>query len=344
MPKTGFAALSGRRPTQKDVALVVGVSQATVSMVLNNQDLGAVPAHTRARIEAAAMKLGYVPNRTAQMLRASRTMSLACVVPDITNPFYPGLVRGVQLAARPAGYDVLIFDTDGTADGERRALDWLLQGRADGMLGTFFHLRVPDLAELVRRGIAVARLENRGKPGGRLPIDSVFIDNAAAAAEMTRLLISRGHRQIALIAGELGPGGERAAGYGTAMRAAGLVPDLVADPEFTEAGGYRCMQQLLRRRRRVTAVFGASDLLAIGAMDAARRAGLAIPGDVAIAGFDDIPAAKLLMPALTTIRQPDQRLGALAVEILIRRLQPHGLAHDGEGHCLPYEIILRDSV
>lgn len=336
---------SARRPTQKDVARAAGVSQAAVSIVLTRQDGDALPAATRARIEAAAHALGYVPNRTAQMLRNARTMSLACVVPDITNPFYPGLVRGLQHGAWPAGYDVLIVDTDGTKEGEQRALNWLLQGRADGVVGTFFHLRVPDLAELVRRGIAVARVESRRKPNGPLPIDNLFIDNVAAAAAMTRLLIARGHRRIALIAGTLGPGSERTTGYTAAMRDAGLTPDVLSDAEFTEAAGRRSMQRLLcRRRARVSAVFGASDLIAIGAMDAVRAAGLAIPGDIAIAGFDDIPAAKLLMPALTTIRQPEQDMGALAARILIQRLQASGLDRDGESHELPYKIVLRQSV
>ncbi|MFI5002241.1 MAG: LacI family DNA-binding transcriptional regulator [Reyranellales bacterium] len=339
------ARLAERRPTQKLVASAAGVSQAAVSIVLNNPDCPALRPGTRARIQKVARELGYVPNRPAQMLRAAQSQTLACVIPDITNPFYPGLVRGLQSIAGPAGYDVLIYDTYGVEERERRALEWLLHGRADGVVGTFFHLRVPDLAELLRHRIAVARLENREKPLGDLPLDNIFIDNAAAAAAMTRLLVERGHRHIALIAGELGPGGQRALGYMRVMREAGLDPDIVTDREFTEAGGKRCMQRLLRRRRgKVSAVFGASDLLAIGAMAAIREAGLAIPSDVAVAGFDDIPAAKLLMPALTTVRQPEQEIGALAAEILIGRLRPNGLQAPGGNHRLPFEIVLRASV
>ena len=230
------------RPTQKHVAEAAGVSQAAVSIVLNDPATPAVPPATRERIQQAARVLGYVPNRTAQLLRAARSMTLACVVPDITNPFYPGLVRGrAGGAARGSGYDVLIYDTDGAAEGERRALDWMLRGRADGIVGTFFHLRASDLAELVRHRIAVVRLENRQRPVGDVAIDNLFIDNSAAAAEMTRLLISRGHRRIALITGKLGPGQQRADGYTVAMADAGLTADIVMDEEFSEAGGRRCM-------------------------------------------------------------------------------------------------------
>jgi LacI family transcriptional regulator len=271
-------------------------------------------------------------------------MTLACVIPDITNPFYPGFVRGVQQVAGPAGYDVMITDTDGTEAGERKALAWLRQGRADGVVGTFFHLSATDLAALSRLGIAVVRLENRAKPGGALPIDSVCIDNGAAAAALTGLLLARGHRRIALIAGALGPGDQRVAGYTAAMRAAGLRPDVLRDPDFSAAAGQRCTARLLRRRLRPTAVFGANDLLAIGAMTELRNVGLAIPTDVAVAGFDDIAAAALVMPGLTTVRQHEQALGAAGAEMLVARLAPGGMTGPGQVRCLAYEIIERGSV
>src|ERR1700737_13824 len=146
------------RPTQKDIAVAAGVSQAAVSMVLNKTETPSVPAATRARILKLAGEFGYHPNHPARMLRSARTMALACVIPDITNPFYPGLVRGLQSVAASAGYDVLIFDTDGRAEGEERATNWLLQGRADGVVGTFFHLRVPKLTTLARKGIPIVTL------------------------------------------------------------------------------------------------------------------------------------------------------------------------------------------
>jgi LacI family transcriptional regulator len=331
------------RPTQKDIALAAGVSQAAVSLVLNKAETPSVPAVTRARILKVAGELGYQPNHPARMLRSARTMTFACVIPDITNPFYPGLVRGLQTVAAPAGYDVLIYDTDGRPEGEARAIDWLLQGRADGVVATFFHLRVPQLAVLARNGIPLVRLESQHKPDGPLAIDSVYIDNVEAAAAMTRFLIARGHRRIAMIQAEFGPSKRRALGYSSVMREAGLSPEFVTDSAYSEESGARAMKRLLAgKRNRPTAVFGASDVLALGAMEEARNAGLSIPGDIAIAGFDDIPVAKLL--GLTTVRQPELDLGALAAKTLIKRLLPGGLRSPGRSHELKFEIMTRSSV
>jgi LacI family transcriptional regulator len=342
-PGSGHDKRTRARPTQKDIAVAAGVSQAAVSLVLNKSETPSVPAATRARILKLAGEFGYQPNHQARMFRRARTMALACVIPDITNPFYPGLVRGLQSVAAPAGYDVLIFDTDGRPEGEARAVNWLLQGRADGVVATFFHLRIPELTVLATKGVPLVRLESQHKLEGPLPIDSVYIDNREAAAAMTRYLIARGHRRIAMILAEFGPSKRRALGYGSVMREAGLAPEFVTDSGYSEESGARAMQELLTRKRdKVTAVFGASDVLALGAMQAARNAGLAIPGDIAIAGFDDIPAAKLL--DLTTVRQPEFDLGALAASTLVRRLQPGGLEFPGKSHELKFEIMKRSSV
>ena len=329
------------RPTQRDIAIAAGVSQAAVSMVLNKAETPSVPAATRARILKLAGELDYQPNHPARMLRSARTMALACVIPDIANPFYPGLVRGLQSVAAAAGYDVLIFDTDGRAEGEERATNWLLQGRADGVVGTFFHLRVPQLTTLARKGIPIVRLESQHKPKGPLPIDSVYIDNAEASAAMTRHLIERGHRRITMILAEVGPSARRAFGYAAAMRAAGLTPEYVTDSWYSEQSGARAMREVLSARDRATAVFCANDMLALGAMVEARAAGLSVPDDIAIAGFDDIPAAKLL--GLTTVRQPEFDLGALAAKTLLGRLQPGGLEAPGASLELKFEILKRSS-
>jgi LacI family transcriptional regulator len=330
------------RPTQKDIALAAGVSQAAVSLVLNKSETPSVPDATRARILKLAGEMQYQPHHPARMLRRARTMALACVVPDITNPFYPGLVRGVQSVATPAGYDVLMFDTDGREEGEARAVNWLLQGRADGVVGTFFHLRIPQLSTLGGQGVPIVRLESRQKAGTDLPIDSVYIDNAEASAAMTRYLIERGHRRITMILAEVGPSQQRALGYASVMRAAGLVADVVTDSRYSEESGVRAMSEVLaRKRNRPTAVFGANDMLAVGAMVCARDAGLSIPDDIAIAGFDDIPAARLL--GLTTVRQPEFDLGALAAHTLVERLSPGGLKPRGQSLELKFEIMKRSS-
>jgi LacI family transcriptional regulator len=322
------------RPTQKDIALAAGVSQATVSIVLNKAETSAVPAATRERILKLAGDLGYQPSHTARTLRSARTMTLACIVPDITNPFYPGLVRGLQTTAAPAGYAVLIYDTDGTLEGERRALDWLQQGRADGAVGVFYHFRAPDLSDAMRSALPLVLLGRHPERRSGPPIDSVFIDNVAAAAAMTRWLIGRGHRRIALIVAEYGPTRIRAEGYEAVMREAGLEPRLLV--------GVPALRELLMRGGdRPTAVFGANDMMAIGAMQVARDMGLSIPGDLAIVGFDDIPTANLL--GLTTVRQPELELGALAARTLMERLQPGGMQQAPKDLELAYEIVERSS-
>ena len=331
------------RPTQKDIALAAGVSQATVSIVLNRAETSAVPVPTRERILRLAGEIGYRPSHPARTLRNARTMTLACIVPDITNPFYPGLVRGLQATAAPAGYAVLIYDTDGTPEGERRALGWLQQGRADGAVGMFYHFRAADLTDVARGNLPLVLLGRQSVRRGGPPIDSVFIDNVAASAAMTRLLIRRGHRRIAMIVAGFGPSQVRAEGYGKVMREAGLAPQLVVDNAHSAEAGVRAMRALLAQGGdRPTAVFGANDMIAIGAMQAAREAGLSIPGDVAIVGFDDIPTANLL--GLTTVRQPELELGALAARTLIERLQPEGSRTASRSLELDFEIVERSSV
>ncbi|MBS0221236.1 MAG: LacI family DNA-binding transcriptional regulator [Proteobacteria bacterium] len=328
------------RPTQKDIAVAAGVSQATVSIVLNKVATTSVPVATRERILKLAGEFGYQPNHPARILRSARTMTLACVVPDITNPFYPGLVRGLQTTAAPAGYAVLIYDTDGRPEGEKRALDWLQQGRADGAVGMFYHHRATDLAGVARRTLPLVLLGRQAAHRGP-PIDSVFIDNVAASAAMTRWLIRRGHRRIAMIVAEYGPSRPRAEGYEKVMREAGLTSQLFVDTAYSAEAGVRAMQALLKEQDRPTAVFGANDMLAIGAMQAARDAGLVVPDDIAIVGFDDIPTADLL--GLTTVRQPEFELGALAARTLMDRLQSGGMTPAAKNLELAFEIVERSS-
>lgn len=330
------------RPTQKDIAAAVGVSQAAVSMVLNKAETPSVPSETRKRILKVAGELGYQPHHAARTLRSARTLTLASVVPDITNPFYAGVVRGLQTTAAPAGYDVLIYNTDGRPEGEQRALKWLQQGRADGVVGMFYHLRPSDFGTLARYKLPMVLF---GQPSGKrtvLPVDYMFMDNVEAAAAMTRLLIGKGHRRIAMILTEFGPSRRRAIGYQAVMRDAGLEPRLVIDQTSSPEAGVRAMESLLAEGdARPTAVFGANDVLAIGAMRAARDAGLSIPSDMAIAGFDDVPTAGLL--GLTTVRQPDFELGAWAAKALIERLKPGGLEPPSRNLEWTFEIVERIS-
>lgn len=331
-----------RRPTQRDIAVATGMSQTAVSLVLNRVEPCTVSEDARQRILQAAQRLGYVPNRMARNLQSARTHTLACIVPDITNPTYPALIRGFQSAADAAGYDTMIFDTDGTPERERRALQWLAQGHVDGVLATFFHVDEAELLEIVRGGLAIVQVVSQAyKPSGE--IDKVYIDNAAAAKAMTQVLIDKGHERIAMLSCPMGPGAERQRGFQAAMRKARLSPSFIAVDDFTQAEGARAMAAELAGDFPYSAVFAANDLLAIGAMAALRTAGRRIPEDVAVAGFDDIPAAQLLLPALTTVRRSEQAMGRFAADLLIARLDGPDANRPGRGFEQPFQLVLRDS-
>jgi LacI family transcriptional regulator len=331
-----------KKATQWDVARRAGVSQATVSIVLGGSSALSIRPRTSERVIQVARDLGYAPNRSAQALRTRRTRTIAVAVPDICNPFFPSLLKGVQTIADRAGYDVMMVNTDGAAEHERRFLSWSLDGRVDGIVGVFFTLRAEDFEPLVALGIGVVRIESTRKAEGELPIDNIYVDNRAAAAAATRYLLDRGHRRIAMIAGPGGPQAERAAGYALALGERGLAPDIVGGAEFSEQGGRRAAAALIERAERPTAIFAANDLMAIGALGALREHGLTVPDDVAVVGFDDIFVARLVTPSLTTVSQFQHDIGVAAAETLLARLRGAATTR-GATREMPFRLIERDS-
>jgi LacI family transcriptional regulator len=334
--------LSGRRATQRDVAKLAGVSQASVSMVMSGGASPALSAETWERITKAAAELGYTPNRFAQALKTNRTMTIACIVPDITNPFYPSLMRGIQLITDGLNYDVIAVNTDGTVERERHFLDWSRQGRVDGIIGVFFNLRASDFKPLVDAGVPVVRIESSKKRGGSLAIDDIFVDSRAAAFDVTKYLIDRGHRQISMVAGRGGPQAVRIDGYKAALAEAGLEPDVVLDEAFNEEGGVRAATAILGGEFKPTAIFAANDLMAIGVMQALRDGKIDIPGEIAVVGFDDISAAKLVTPSLTTVAQFQYQMGVKAAQILMERLRG-STPSAGTTLEMPYSLVERGS-
>ena len=333
-----------KQPTQADVARRAGVSQATVSYVLNNNTVIAVPADTRQRIQDAVRELGYIPDRAARSLRTRKTYTLAGIIPDITNPFYPAFERGIQDLADQHGYDLIMYNTDGSAAKERKSLRSVQQGQVDGLIAVLFHLNAQDLLPLLDMNIAVVRLEATPKRAGAAPIDNLYVDNIAAAQRAVEYLIGKGHRRIGMLAGQRGPGENRVLGYRSALDAQQLPinSDLIRSSDFTVFGGSQSMRELLALPERPTAVFAANDLMAMGAMNAIRAAGLRIPQDIAVIGFDNIPAAELVSPALTTVTQFQEQLGRRAAQMLLERFD--GSAPEG-GRCeeMPADLIIRES-
>jgi LacI family transcriptional regulator len=220
------------------------------------------------------------------------------------------------------------------------------QGRVDGVIGVFFHITTRDLVALLDRGIAVVRLEAKKKEASKydLPLDNLYVDNVAAARTAVDYLIGRGHSRIGMLDGQLGPGQARVLGYHQALAQHGIDmdEDLIRDGDFREDGGYRAMRELLGLSPRPTAVFAANDMMAMGALLAVREAGLVVPRDVALAGFDDTPITKLVTPSLTTVTQFQEELGRRAAEMLFERLAGTVPEH-GRNEEMPYELIVRES-
>jgi LacI family transcriptional regulator len=326
------------------VARLAAVSQPVVSYVLSGDSRAPVAAETRQRVLAAIASLGYVPDHSARSLRRRRTFTLACVIPDITNPFYPAFQRGVQDAADLLGYDVLTYNTDGDPEKEARCLRSIQQGRVDGVVAVLFHQTAVALRDLLDRGIFVVRFEAARKAAGLWPIDNLYVDNAAAARAVIVHLIERGHSRIGVITGRKGPRPARLFGYLHALTEHGIELDdhLVREGDFQESGAQRAMRELLTLPVPPTAVFAVNDLMAIGAVVAIREAGLRIPEDISVAGFDDIVASRFTTPALTTVAQHPERLGRRAAEMVLERLK--GMVPDhGRSEEMPYELVIRDS-
>lgn len=339
-------SIGRRRPTQADVARQANVSQALVSYVLTGKANIAVPPETRKRVEEAASALGYVPHKMARGLRTSKTNTIALVIPDIMNPFYPAFGRGVQDAADARGYDVVMYNTDGVATKERRCLQSALEGGVDGVVIMPYRLEPDDFRPILQSGVSVLALGHWPTDVGGYPLDSVYVDSVAAGRAATSYLIERGHRRIGLIAGdqETPPGRERAQGYQEALAAHELPidPDLIRTGALREDGGFEAMRELLATDPHPTAVFAANDLLAMGALIAIRDSGLRIPEDIAVVGFDDIPTARLVRPTLTTVAQFPSTFGKRAATRLFERLQGQA-PPTGQSEELAYEIVIRAS-
>ncbi len=334
-----------KRPTQADVAQLANVSQAMVSYVLNDNPAISIPAETRQRVLDVIQMLGYRPNRTARSLRASKTFTIAAIIPDITNPFYPAFTRGIQDVADQRDYDVIIYNTDGLAEKEHRYLQSILEGRGDGLIAVLFHTSAKDLFPLLDHGIPVVRLEAAPKAVGNRPLDNLYLDNVGAAQAAVCALIDRGHRRIGMLAGHKGPTNYRVLGYQQALQAHDLPapPDWIQVAPLNELGGYQAMRALLDCDPRPTAVFAANDLMAMGAYVAIREAGLRIPQDVSVVGFDNIPTAKLISPPLSTIDQFQQQAGQRAAEMLFERLD-QSIPPVGRSEERPYQFIERGSI
>ena len=300
------------------VADAAGVSKTTVSHVLSGNR--PVSAATRRKVERVIGELGFRPNFFAQALNSKTSGTIALIAQDITNPFYPALARGLQHWVLQANQVVMLFDAGAGENLTHAFIEDAIQRRVDGVVVAVSDVDA-EIVQLQRAGIAVVAV---GSGLSGLPIDWVSADDQRIAYDATQHLHRRGHRRIATISGPIKtePGAGRLAGYRKALQELGLTDDLalrsVAD--WTRDGGSAALRELLAQPEPPTAVFCANDLMAIGAMDAALESGLSVPQDLAIVGVDDIDAAGLVRPALSTVRVPAEEIGRAAGELLQHRI------------------------
>ena len=328
--------------TIADVAQRAGVSKTTVSHTLSGKR--PVSPETRQKVEQAVRELGFRPNMLAQGLRMQRSQTIALIIPDITNPFYPVLSRGLQSALIEHGYHTFLCNTDGQREQEQAFLDDVVHRRVDGIVLEPFQLTVEAIEGALAANIPVVATDMLiDHPS----VDIVRMDDAQGAREATEYLIAHGHQRIGMITGTVGVSisERRLKGYREALERAGIAfdPSLVVRGNFIRQGGREAMRTLLDLKPRPSAVFCGNDLMAIGAMDAVRETHLAIPGDIAIMGFDDIDAASLVTPPLTTVLNPAYEMGEIAGRYLLERISEE---YEGERRCVtvPHRIIERDSV
>jgi LacI family transcriptional regulator len=316
------------------------VHPSTVSRALHRADLPLRP-ETRRRVLAAVERLEYRPSAIARGLRLQRTHALGMLVPDITNPFFPPIIRGAEEAARERGYELVLCNTDDSPDRETASLRMLREHQADGLLMATSRMADATVAALRRERFPFV-LVNRGS---RVSADlSVEVDNERAAESVIAHLAGLGHRRIAHVAGPLSTttGAERAAGYREAMRKRGLPTDasLLAEADaYSESSGYAAASRLLPASP--TAIFAANDLLVLGALRAAREAGLRAPHDISLVGVNDIPLAGLIDPPLTTVRVPQWEMGQIAARMLIALLEKEPIAN--RHVLLDTELVVRGS-
>lgn len=307
-----------RRVTISDVASHAGVSKTTVSHVLSGNR--PVSQDTRSRVELAIEELGYRPDGIARSLRTRRTHMVALIIPDITNPFYPALARGLEREMGGNGYRAFICNSDGVTEQELGFLEDVCDRRVEGIVIDSFHLTADDVHEVTKGHVPVVWIG--GSPGTHPTFDSVRSDDEHGAFEATAHLIDKGHRAIAMIDGPAGSGSSRRHGYLRALAEAGLSPTPRHPPrsDWTREAGARALPRLLAVATRPTAVFCANDRTAIGVLDAAHERAIAVPEELAVVGFDDIEEAAMTSPPLTTVANPALETGRAAARLLGDRM------------------------
>jgi len=310
----------------RDVARVANVSQSTVSRILSPSSAKSevpISEETKEKVLAVVKELGYQPNQYARSLRGQKNHVIGMLIADISNPFYHPMVRAVQDIASHFHYSVMIANSDHLHEKEMLFCETLLRRPVDGAIMIPYHLTDDDLDNLIARtGMAIGAVGNHIQ---HPKVDIAFADDLRASYEAVRWLIEqRGHQRIAMICAshEFPVIKRRYGAFQSAMRDAGLSipPEYVVEGDWSTESGRRAISMLLALPKPPTAVFAACDTIAIGALDAAEKMNYRVPEDIAIIGFDDIPAASWVRPQLSTVAQYPGEMGTVLAKALFERI------------------------
>ncbi len=331
--------------TLEDVAEKAGVSVSTVSRILNKKSKKyRISPKTESLVIKTAKSLNYTPNQLARGLRLKRTHSIGLIVPDISNPFFAAVTRSIQRAAHELGYSLVVCDTDEDELQEVAHLKVLRSKGVDGMVVMPVGQNGSHLQHMIREGMPLVLMD---RIFDELDADSVVTDNYKGAYEAVEFLVKNGHRRIAIIQGlpNTYTNKGRLRGYIDALRAYKIPVDsrLIVGRDFRKESGYIETKMLLSVEDRPTAIFATSDLITLGALEAINEEGLRIPQDVSLIAFDDIDHVNFFTTPITTISQPKEIIGEVAVKLLIEKIKNHNRGETRRIMLSP-KLIERDSV
>ena len=330
-------------PTLRDVAQLAGVHAATASRALNPKTRPLVNADTARKVLKAAETLGYLPNPIARSLKTSKSSTVGLVIPDLTNPLFPPIVRGIEDVLSPAGYSAWIVNTDNDPEREKAQIESLRSRQVEGLIVATARLDHPLLRRLHEQGMKMV-LVNRRVEGVEIP--SITADDAAGIGLAVHHLVGLGHRRIAHLAGPqtTSTGVVRARAFRYAVRDHGLPddPELIAYCNvWTETEGARALRSLLDAGQSFTAVVAGNDLIALGCYDVFAERGIVCPDEISVVGFNEMPFLDKMRPPLTTIALPHYEIGAEAARMLLEVID------DPDRHArsvlLPTSLVVRQS-
>jgi len=326
--------------TLRDVAKTAGVSISTVSRVVRGKDI--VHPETKRKVMKAVKKLNYYPNTTARAMVKKQTNTIGLIISDISNPFYPPLLRGVENTINKFGYSLILCNTDENAEKEKQYLKVMLEKRVDGLIVSLASpANARFLKEFEKRNIPIVCIDRKPE---NMEVDTVCVDNVQGAFMAVEHLLKIGHRRIGMVSGIRGitTTEGRVEGYLKALKDHGVDKSLIVEGKSTIEGAIGAIKELLNLDFSSTALFSCNNLITLGIYIGLKKHGKKIPKDIAVVGFDDLDWAEALYPPPTVVSQPTYAIGATAAQILIQRTLKEG-PKNRQNIVLKTELIVRES-